>query len=233
VNKIRSDFDGAVLGWPDFEEWRFVTNARTGPDVAALLTELQRSWGTESERHIRVRLWTPMTLWDEVISKLDQDQLDRVYPGRPGLARVELSDLEPLLDALGATSPPDEEAAAIREVPPNKMDYNQLSGGTRLELNSGRRLATRIDSWYEEQGDPGLSDRHGARFSQICQDQTAHHSDPSEIMEGMYHSLAGSGFRLDSKLANSVYTVTSYFFDQCHIFETPPEEAGDTDAATN
>jgi hypothetical protein len=225
VSKITSDFEGAVEKWSSIEEWRFVTNARTGPDVAALIINLQAEHGEGTERPIRVRLWKGEHLWNEVISQLSQADLDNIYPGAPGVAHVELADLLPLIEVLNDAFVPIDDADVIREVPPNKMDFNQLSEARRIEMNSGRRLATRIDAWYESLADPDVADQHGARFQSIYREHAANHSDPDEIMEALYESLAGSGFRRNTLLANSVYAVTAYFFDSCHIFETPSAEA--------
>ena len=228
VTKITSDFAGALAEWPSFEEWRFVTNARTGPKVAAQIIKLQTDHGPTSARHVQVRLWKPEQLWNEVISRLAASDLDLIFPGAPGVANLELSDLLPLIDILNDAPTPDEQAAIIREVPVNKMDFNALSVARRLEMNAGRRLAPRIDSWYASLPDPDTADRHGARFERIYKDHANLHTDSDEIMEALYESLAGVGFRRDSKIANSVYTVAAYFFDSCHIFEIPPMEGGGT-----
>lgn len=232
VSKITSDFGGAVEKWSSIEEWRFVTNARTGPDVGALIIKLQADHGEGSERPIRIRLWKDEHLWNEVISNLAQAHLDNIYPGAPGVAHVELADLLPLIEVLNDAPVPIDDAGVISEVPPNKMDFNRLSEARRMEMNSGRRLATRIDAWYELLADPDVADKHGARFQSIYREHAAIHTEPDEIMEALYESLAGSGFRRDTRLANSVYAVTAYFFDSCHIFETPPAE-GTVDAAAD
>jgi len=230
VMKITTDFNGALLQWPTFEEWRFVTNARTGPKVAGTIVQLQTEHGPTAVRSVRVRLWKPENIWQEVLSKLSQADLDLIFPGAPGVANVELADLLPLIDVLNDAQTPNEDASAIKQVPPTKMDFNSLSDARRLEMNAGRRMAPRIDSWYQAQSDPDLSDKHGARFKRIYQEHASLHTDSDEIMEALYESLAGAGFRRDSKVANSVYTVTAYFFDSCHIFETPPDEVDETDA---
>jgi hypothetical protein len=233
VSKIMTDFNVAVPQWSTFEEWRFVTNARTGPKVAAAIVQLQTDYGPAAVRPIRVRLWKPDNVWQEVVSKLPQTDLDLIFPGAPGVANVELSDLLPLIDVLNGAQTPDEDAAEIKEVPPTKMDFNALTDARRLEMNAGRRMAPRIGSWYETQSDPDLSDKHGAKFRRIYLDHAALHADSDEIMEALYESLAGAGFRRDSKVANCVYAVTAYFFDSCHIFETPLDEVSETDAVAH
>ena len=235
VSKIKSDFGGAVEQWASFEEWRFVTNSRTGPDVAALIIELQAAYGTDADRPIRVRLWSrPTDVWNNLIVNMSQEQLDLVFPGRPGLVSPDLADLAQLLEVLSSGDVPDELPASIKEVPLDKMDFNELSDGTKYEMNIGRVMSPRIDTWYDEQGDPDLYDIHGARFRRIYLEHSSNHPGrPNEIMEGIYISLAGAGFKMSDTLANSVYTVTSYFFDRCHIFETPPEEEGDTNVVAD
>lgn len=43
-------------------------------------------------------------------------------------------------------------------------------------------------------------------------------------MERIYVSLGGADFRYDDELANAVYAVTAFFFDECDIFEAPPAD---------
>lgn len=45
--------------------------------------------------------------------------------------------------------------------------------------------------------------------------------EADEILERLYIAIGGQDFRLDSARALGVYAVTSYFFDNCDIFEDP------------
>ena len=66
--------------------------------------------------------------------------------GAPGVAGA---------DAIGAgASSGWDVAASILPVPANKMDFNNLPLGSRLEFNSGRLMAPRIQKWYADASDP-------------------------------------------------------------------------------
>ncbi len=113
------------------------------------------------------------------------------------------------------------------------MDFNNLPTGSRLEFNSGRLMAPRIDKWYAEASDPGLLDAHGERFREIYLGARDVTTEAVEILERVYVAVAGANFRMDAKRANAAYAVVSYFFDSCHIFETPPGTLESTRAAAN
>ncbi|WP_448811715.1 ABC-three component system protein [Agromyces bauzanensis] len=229
--KLRSDFARGSTEWTAFTMWRFVTNAPVGPLTLRTHAELQQQHGPDSERPLTLRIWQTDKLWSDVVGKLSQQDLDELFPGAPGIANVELGDLLPLLDALDTVQTPKDVGASIPPVPETKMAFNQLSEAARIEFNAGRLMAPRIDRWYSESSDPTVFDAHGDRFKQLYLEARATVSDPTEILERLYVALAGPNFRMDSKRANAAYAVVSYFFDSCHIFETPP--AGGEDAAAS
>ncbi len=222
AKKIRKDFDRAHNQWATFCTWRFVTNAPVGPKASAVFVDLQQTHQAHPVRPLRIRVFDTDKLWTEVVSKLDVDVLNELFPGVPGAANVELQDLIPLLDKLGTTGSTPYSAGKIRPVPPDKMEFNELPESSRVEFNSGRLLAPRIDDWYAGASDPALSDTHGERFRALYREARAVTTEPAEILERLYVAVAGSDVRMDATRANAAYAVVSYFFDSCHIFEEPP-----------
>ncbi|WP_418005906.1 ABC-three component system protein [Mycobacterium sp. PDNC021] len=172
-----------------------------------------------------MRIWRPEDLWREVVGTLDLESLNELFPGAPGAQHVELADLLPLLDALGNIGAAPETGNAVLPVPPDKMDFNSLPEASRMEFNAGRLLAPRIDRWYEESSDPDLRDVHGEAFRVIYASYRAVTDTPAELLERLYVSVAGANFRMDGTRANAAFAVVSYFFDSCHIFDTPPMES--------
>lgn len=219
--KVEADFTRAAGKWPAMRKWRFVTNATVGPITSQYLTDLQRAHEPTSERSIEIQLMRPDHLWTDIVSGLDPTALDHLFPGVPHEQHVELADIVVLLDALGDGSEPDT-LGGIREVPPTKMAWNDLSGPVQLEFNEGRLSHPRIDAWFAGQADPDLRDRHGAAFRKVYDEHRQLTSDARELLERVYLSVGGSDFRLDGRRANAVYAVTSYFFDSCYIFDEPP-----------
>jgi len=231
--KFRSDFERGRDSWDTFTEWRFVTNAQVGPETSKSYAEFQQQHVTGSARPLAMRIWRPDDLWANVVSKLPVDVLNELFPGAPGIENLELADLLPLLDDLGQPYDGSEDAGSILPVPPNKMDFNDLPEGSRVEFNSGRRMAPRIDKWYADGSDPALYDAHGERFKEIYLGVRELTNDPGEILERIYVAVAGPNFRMETKRANAAYAVVAYFFDSCHIFEMPPAEREGADAAAN
>lgn len=222
--KIGSDFARGKSQWDSFHTWKFVTNAPVGPESLKVLTRLQQAHVPASERPLIIRLIKSEDLWIEVVGTLDVPVLNELFPGAPGTANVELADLLPLLDALNTSAVAVESGTDVLPVPATKMDFNVLPDASRLEFNVGRLLAPRIDRWYEQSSDPGLHDTHGERFRTLYREARGVTVVPAEILERLYVSVAGANFRMDGKRANAAFAVVSYFFDSCHIFETPPVE---------
>lgn len=231
--KFRSDFERGRDSWPTFIEWRFVTNTQIGPETGKSYAEFQQQHRADSVRPLQLRIWLPNDLWTNVVGKLRPEVLNEVFPGAPGIENLELSDLLPLLDALGRQPDGSAFAASILPVPPNKMDFNDLPEGSRVEFNSGRLMAPRIAKWYADHSDPSLADAHGERFKEIYRAGREVTADPAEILERIYVAVAGANFRMDAKRANATYAVVSYFFDSCHIFEAPTTELEAADATAN
>lgn len=220
--KLTSDFTRGRDSWPTFQIWRFVTNAPVGPETLKSFTALQQQHLEGAQRPLTMRIWKPKTLWDKVVGTFEPKVLNELYPGAPGIEDLDLVDILPLLDSLGRPDNSAEAGASILPVPPDKMDFNELADGSRLEFNIGRLMAPRIERWYADSPDPTLSDAHGERFREIYQLAREVTAKPVEILERIYVAVAGPNFRMDAKRANAAYAIVSYFFDSCHIFETPP-----------
>jgi hypothetical protein len=230
-NKVTADFERAKERWSSFVVWRFVTNSPVGPLATEIIRGLQEVHGEGADRPIKVYLWRPTHLWSEVIINLPREKLDLLYPGCPGAAHIELDDLIPLLEDLSDITAASEDASPVRPVPPDKMDYNNLPPLSQMELGQWKHLYQRIDAWFDGLSEPDLRDHQGATFRQIYLESARVDADPRAILERIYISLGGNDFRIDSKRANAVYAVTSYFFDLCHIFEAP--SVGVLDVAAN
>lgn len=231
--KLEADFARGLDSWTTFTTWRFVTNAPIGPETLKSFTALQQQHAPGVTRPLTMRIWTPDNLWTDVVSQLSTEVLNELFPGAPGAENLELADLLPMLDTLGDATDPGDSPASILPVPATKMDFNGLPEAGRLEFNAGRVMAPRIERWYAEASDPALADIHGEKFKEIYQAARAVTSDPAEILERIYVSVAGGNFRMDGRRANAAFAVVSYFFDTCHIFESPLSEVGTADAPAN
>jgi hypothetical protein len=220
-DKVTGDLSRALDKWPAMQRWRFVTNATFGPLATKAITTAMADHGPSMKRPLNIHRWGDAQFWRHVVSQLERDALDRIFPDAPGVANVELEDMLPLLDRLGeaAPSPSDE----VRPVPLGKMTYNALSLASRNELDAGRRSATRIQTWFAQGSQPDLKDRQAESFRRIYREKSAVTDVAGEILERLYIAVGGSDFRQDSVRANAVYAVTAYFFDECDVFEEPPD----------
>ncbi|KNH21181.1 hypothetical protein ACU18_03210 [Arthrobacter sp. ZBG10] len=232
ANKIKTDFARGFAEWATFQVWRFVTNAQVGPLASRAVMDLQQAYGPASARPIVIRVVKPEDLWSKMVSEYDFATLNALFPGAPGVEHVELADLLPLLDSLGSTDQELEFVGEVLPVPSDKMDFNQLPEASRIEFNAGRLLAPRIERWYEESSDPNLADRHAKRFRALYQEAREVTGKPAEILERLYVFVAGPNFRMDGRRANAAFSVVSYFFDGCHIFETPVDDLGDQETSS-
>lgn len=220
AQKVDSDFQRAVTMWLTFETWRFVTNAGPGPLTSQVFVGLRNDHLPSSTRPILLELWGEREMWKECGSKLNFDQLNDLFPGVPEAADIRLAEITPLLEQLGTSAPiPIDSGGEIDPVPLLKMEFNKIPDSNRYEFQIGREHSSRIASWYAEQPDPTLRDRHARRFREIY-DKALTNGD--DAIESLYISLAGANFRLRHERANAAYAVTAYFFDECEIFETPP-----------
>ena len=224
AKKIEDDFRRAIQEWPEIENWVFVTNAKVGPNSTKLLNELRKEHAVDSDCPIAILIWHRADdFWVNVLNLLDSTKLDIIFPGVPHAQDVELADLVELLDSLKDIAPsPGDIKETIDPVDEAKMEYNSIPPATRLEFNSARSCVRRIDEWFGKQSDPTLRDKKAAAFNRIYLKANKAHSEAREIVEEVYTALGGHDFRLDSKRANAVYVVTTYFFDTCDIFEKPP-----------
>lgn len=223
VGKLQGDFERARVKWDYMASWTFVTNATFGPDATVALNDIRRNHKPGSERPLTISRWNEQRLWDEVVSKIEQQHLNEVFPGVPGAQHIELSDVVPLLRELASLPITSSESFdQVRPVEPTKLDFNGIPADTRIELSSGRALSPAISDWFAGQADPLLEDSIAAKFREIYVNHRDVTSDPKEIVERLYVGLAGNDVRMDSRRAESVYAVTAYFFDSCRIFEEPP-----------
>lgn len=218
--KVDSDFQRAVSKWMSFATWRFVTNAGPGPLTSQTLLKLRNDHSPSSARPIFLEFWGEIEMWKECGSKLAFAQLNELFPGVPEAADIQLSEIAPLLENLGnSTQIPIDSGVEIDRVPFLKMEFNKIPDSTRYEFQIGREHSARIRSWYADQPDPTLRDRHARRFREIYERAITNGDD---AVESLYISLAGANFRLRRERANATYAVTAYFFDECDIFEAPP-----------
>lgn len=224
ASKVQSDFERAKANWDTFETWRFVSNVGFGPLAAKELIAINRAHRLGAERFIEASQFDSTRFWDELLLPLPAKSLDQIFPGVPHASNINLADLYPLLDKLSSQRFGATEDVPDGAVSPAKMDFNGLSKRVRLEFQDARIHMPEISSWFAGNSDPTLRDSQGRRFRNIYLEARKSATSTNEIVERIYVSLGGADFRYDDELANAVYAVTAFFFDECDIFEAPPAD---------
>ena len=221
VSKLESDFNRALQCWSQMSVWRFVTNARFGPLATEKLLELRKQHDGNLNKYIQLEVWKPEDLRRNIVSQFDDEKLNYLLPGVPHVQEVGLEILIELIDSVQAPVQNKDGDVRIGVVSSEKMKFNNLSEHAQIEFNNGRQLAPRITRWFNEQGNPELYDEKAQQFRAIYKRIKGVGIEADEILERLYIAIGGQDFRLDSARALGVYAVTSYFFDNCDIFEDP------------
>lgn len=223
ADKVCNDFNRAKEKWPHFGTWRFVSNVGFGPIASQALIDINRNHKKGRARQIEASSFDQDIFWDELLLPLESKSLDKLFPGVPHATHIDLNDLFPLLDKLSQAQFTTTEDVPFGAISPLKMRWNRLSERVRLEFRDARLHMPAIREWFAGHTDPTLRDAQGTRFREIYLNATKDARNSNEIIEKLYVSLGGTDFRYDDDLANAVYAVTAFFFDECDIFELPPE----------
>lgn len=224
ADKVTSDFTRAKTKWATFTSWRFISNVGMGPLAAQSIVSINREHKPGSDRVVKAASFDHSKFWNELLLPLDVKELDKLFPGVPHAQNIQLHDLVPLLDTLGHARLGENEDVPAGAVSPKKMDFNSLSQRVRLEFSNARVHMPSIHQWFAGHSDPTLRDVQGDKFREIYRGARQSGTNSNEVIERLYVSLGGQNFRLDDRLANAVYAVTAFFFDECDIFELPPAD---------
>ena len=222
LNKLKNDFTRAVQQWPNFEVFHFITNGLTGKEFGLYLIEQANCYdGKNGQRKIILKHADSQYVWN-IIRNLTQQEREQLFPGCPHNATIEMTDVLPLIEALYDEEIHLNTVLDVKEVPPSKMEYNDLPVVTRAELNEGRRFSLMIREYFDASADTELEDKCSASFRMMYERHREVTKDSSEIISRLHVDLVGSNPRHDAKMALALHAVIAYFFDICSIFDEPP-----------
>ncbi|WP_020469847.1 ABC-three component system protein [Zavarzinella formosa] len=220
--KIDEDFQGAIPFWrAHFDQWVFVHNSAIGlgPGVERKLLDLDsgnqnirvRSWGFEELRRVVFELGI-----SELISLLGP------IPSRTDLVNVQFPEVEMVLRTL--ENRPTPLSDEIQPVPPRKLEANSLSDAVVLLLKAGLGSSNKVRDYFNKYYDPKLGDRVAQAFRGEYESLRNARLSPDDIFVRL--QLIGNGTTLASPSRQAAtLTVLAYLFEECEIFERPPEEA--------
>jgi ABC-3C protein len=238
--KVSGDHAGAIKHWkPHMDVWTLVHNGRDGlpAPMQQVLLELEAN-----EPHTQVSQWDLAEI-QGVLQMLPIGQLTDLFGPAPtkrdfaraatqeDLRRV-ISDMAAVLEHESEALPP-QSSVDIRQVPPQKLEYNKLSRCVRQWLSVGRPHASKVQRFFERHTDVGLADRvvraFRRRYEELRSDSGR---SPDEVFSALDEYAGGDD--PDPRVKLTAVAVVAYLFEACHIFERPPDPAGTpSDVASN
>ena len=219
--KFKADLASAIKNRSEeFSVFVFVHNDRLGmhPKIAS---EIVAAKGKNPR--INFEQMGKVAIWREFM-RLDLDEAEDML-GQP--IRVELLvygislvDLEPLLSHLARTRDLEHWSDA-HPIPRNKLEFNRLSADTKDYLIYAMRFTKQVDEYYNRSYDVLARDETAAAFREKYQTLKSQDLSPDEILQELFVYVAGNHWSGPTRLT-SVFTILSYFFQTCDIFEEPP-----------
>ena len=219
IAKITEDFEGAKVHWGmHFDKWSFVHNATDGlpPHVQTLLLNFENAnagislepWGLEELRLVFRRLslddlatWFGPALTEETKAKLGFKDLQIVLESLAGKAALS--------------------GAAVRTVPPGKIEANDLSESVAILLKSGMAKAPLVSAFFDAWHDETLGERLAVAFREEYK-RLGGALHPNRIFFEFQAWVGGSQLGTPEHQM-AVLTVLAYYFERCDIFEEPKD----------
>jgi hypothetical protein len=224
-DKFRKDLASAIRNRSgQFSVFVFVHNDRKGmhPRIATELMTAKRGHPSLSfEQMGKVVFWREFMRLDILDA---QDLLGQEIRVEQLVHGISLVDLEPVLSHLGRTRDRND-LSEPHTIPMNKIEFNLLGADVRDFLIHGMRFAKQVADYYEGFYDVLARDETAAAFRERYESLREQALTPDEIFQELFVYVAGNR-ALDPATLTSVYTILSYFFQTCDIFEEPPVDYG-------
>lgn len=228
IRKIRTDYTGALPFWERyFDKWIFVHNALDGlsPQISDVLLSLQEDTAREHAESTRlpcVEYWGPSELRTHLftLSEVDIAAVVGQVPSISDIADVRYADIEQVVEHIITTTTPT--IQSIQAVPRHKLEYNQLPEDAEMYLVQGMRKSRLVDQYFASHSDPEYGDRVANAFHRKYLSCRNLMMPPERIFDELYCFIVGDG-RSSVKERAAANVVLAYLFEQCEIFERPPE----------
>jgi len=215
--KITEDFEGAKVHWrDDFDKWVFAHNAVDGlpPHVSKTILDFERA-----NPGITLEIWG-LEQFLTIFRMLTLEDLREWFGWIPsGEAKCELdfSDLQLVVETIADRDvPPDRE---VRDVPPGKIEANELSDSVAAYLRMGMAKAPLVGEFFKTWYDETLGERVAESFR--SQYRTLHGQSAPDKVFAKLQSWAGGVDRGSPRHELAILAVLAYYFDSCDIFEEP------------
>lgn len=220
--KFRQDLAKAIAKRGElFDTFVFVHNDFRGvhPEISILLDHARKD-----HPELRFENRSPRHLYRE-LCRLERDEVEDLLgceiPVSDRVYRIGFDDLEPLLAHLVALRRQATSPAPAREVPPDKLVYNELSVEDRDEIIFAMRHTPQVDQYYQGRRDVTERDEVAQGFNAYYQQVKAEYQEPGEVLWKLQEYVAGNA-RGPRDHERAVMVVLAYFFETCDIFDEPP-----------
>lgn len=217
VNKINSDFNGALPYWEQyFGTWVFVHNGVNGlgPHIVSKLLELG-----QKHQHLVVTYWGFEELRLEM-RQLDYNDLAAIFghaPTSASLNDVGYEDLEVVLEYIAGQPPLS--APDLRPPSPEKLASNALSDNVESLLLAGMRKSDRVKSFFANYYDVEYGDRIAEAFKQRYETLKQQGLSPDQIFMELVIFAGGPQWGSSRHVSSVMAVLAHLLFEECDIFE--------------
>lgn len=221
IKKINKDFSGALpFQEKYFDSWVFVHNSRDGRIPSWLTLELTNL--RNDNTNIAIETLGLIEL-HKITLELEQDELVILFgpfPSREDFLGVQFKDIKPLLEYLSHSSFGSD--AIPHAVSPEKLKYNELSEDIGYFLRIGMIKSAVVRDYLDRHPDKELASRVTDTFRNEYARLKMQESDADNIFSGLRLFTQGP-FTQSPQTEGAVLAVLAYLFEECDIFENPPE----------
>lgn len=225
IKKMGDDFEKANFQLkPIMKEWHMVHNLVDGLPIEAVfkLESLKTANGTLTFGFMGLEAF------EQVIFALPIAKIE----GLLGLAattqdalNLQPKELRDLVAGLAhAASIQFVDVTAIRPVPPEKLEYNNLPGHWRSMIAGGWQNTHLVEQHLRGHHDPLIGERIGQHFRARYRYLRAQRLESASIMASLYEYVAGIGLVAPQRQV-AAQALLAHLFESCDIFETPPPKA--------
>lgn len=223
INKMGEDFAKAGGALPSImKEWHMVHNLVDGLPMDAVL-KLEELKSTNPRY---VFGFVGLEGFEELIFNLPIEKIEGLLgmaataQDAQNLQTAELRDL--IVAVAAATDAQPIDVSAIRPVPPDKLDFNELPGHWRSMIAGGWQNTHLVGQYFRNHYDPMVGERVAQDFRVRYSYVKAQMLGPGTIMSSLYEHITGIGVVTPARQV-AAQAVLAYLFESCDIFETPPE----------
>jgi len=217
IDKIREDFEGAKAFWgKHFDKWAFVHNAYNGipAHVQKEMLDLEQAnpgikldpWGLEELRTVF-----------RLIQREDLESWFGYAPNAQSKVRLGFDDIRVVLETIASRKP--DSRRPVKQVPPKKIEANQLSDSIATLIKEGMAKASLVNDFFGKWHDPTFGERIATAFREKY-DSIRGTMTPNEIFYEIQTWVGGSE-RGTAEHEMAVLSVMTYYFERCDIFEEP------------